>query len=422
MLVNCLRSRKQKRIFFGLLLLTVTSLVLYKMNEHVEEANKTEINNHEAQKDLVPKFLPTLKSEALISKEQQLAKDSNVKPKRVNQAPAPKQEVKIDHIVAKNLSAVLHPQYNMLIREYPFQPVRNQRNELVNVILVRSMMSPHHFALYDKYKNDILFMGISSMEDYPLRSPNPYSQNFPNDRYVGLFPGWLNMFRDTSVYPSHVKVILLSQSDFSLPPPVTVALPKKYDFTFSGSDQDVHNGCVGWSSFAKNLSFFHDAIALMCADGMTGVYVASKKNDKKCPIPPACEGKITQTFFLPQNEFLNYVQQSHFLFLPQVHDASPRVITQALSVNVPVLMNYHIMGGWKYVTERTGEYFHDLTDIRAAIQRLKDNRDKYEPRKYIDETTGDNISGPRLYKFVVENFSDRVKLPEGTTRLFPSGA
>ena len=53
------------------------------------------------------------------------------------------------------------------------------------------------------------------------------------------------------------KVALISQSDFSLPaaPARDYAIPRKYDFTYSGSDQDVRNDCVGWSSFAKNWSF-----------------------------------------------------------------------------------------------------------------------------------------------------------------------
>ena len=155
---------------------------------------------------------------------------------------------------------------------------------------------------------------------------------------------------------------------------------------------------------------------------MTGAYIASKKGDRKCKIPAVCEGKVTQTFFLGQSEFFDYLKRSEFLFLPQVHDASPRVATQALALNIPLLMNYNLMGGWKYLTERTGEYFHDLSDLRDAIGRLKANKARYDPRKFIDETGGDEVAGPILLKFVLDNFSDKIKLPEGTTRLYPSGA
>eukprot|EP00434_Breviolum_minutum_P021650 symbB.v1.2.019108.t1/scaffold1551.1/size112226/3 len=326
------------------------------------------------------------------------------------------------------LSAELHPKYKALIKEYPFQPVRNERGNFVNVILVRSpFRSDQHMQLYEKLKDEILFLGISSWEDYPLPAPNPFSSSFPRDKFVGLFPGFLYMHRNPErIFPKHVKLLLLSQSDFSLPGPMP-ALPKKCDFTFSGSDQDVAQDCVGWSSYAKNWSFVKEALEVMCGElKMTGVLVATKdkRGQKACSIPASCDGLITQTTFLNQDEFFKYTRQSHFLFLPQVHDASPRVITQALALDVPVLMNKNLIGGWKYLTDQTGEGFNDVHDIKESIQRLRDNiaAGSYHPRRYVDENCGDQVSGERLAKFVEEHFSDRVKLPEGTKLLFPSGA
>ena len=79
-----------------------------------------------------------------------------------------------------------------------------------------------------------------------------------------MLPAWLHMMRAPDAlkyFPPHVKVLLMSQSDFSLPypPKRDYAVKKKYDFTYSGSDQDVANECVGWSSFAKNWSFVVEA-------------------------------------------------------------------------------------------------------------------------------------------------------------------
>ena len=39
-------------------------------------------------------------------------------------------------------------------------------------------------------------------------------------------------------------------------------------------------------------------------------------------------GKILQTTFLDQRDFYGYLKQSRFSFLPQIHDASPRVASQ----------------------------------------------------------------------------------------------
>eukprot|EP00930_Biecheleria_cincta_P055411 TRINITY_DN41731_c0_g1_i1.p1 TRINITY_DN41731_c0_g1~~TRINITY_DN41731_c0_g1_i1.p1 ORF type:complete len:568 (+),score=66.52 TRINITY_DN41731_c0_g1_i1:59-1762(+) len=327
------------------------------------------------------------------------------------------------------LTTNLHPQYHALIREYPFQPVRNENRQLVNIILVRSpFRSQLQEQLFEKYKDELLFIGISSFEDFPLPPPNPFSAKFPVDRYVGRFPGFLYMHRHPeTIFPSHVKLLLMSQSDFSLPQRAE-PVPKIYDFVFSGSDQDVRNDCVGWSSYAKNWTFVKQALEVMCGElGMTGVLVATKdkQNRKACSIPESCHGKVEQTQFLSQEGFFKYVKSSRFLFVPQVHDASPRVTTQALALDVPLLMNRNIIGGWKYLNNRTGELFNDLSDLRESVQRLLRNIKAgvvYEPRRYVDENYNDHNSAPRLKQFVEHHFSDRVKLPQGTRMLFPSGA
>ena len=55
-------------------------------------------------------------------------------------------------------------------------------------------------------KDKILFLGMCSMEDFPLPSPNPFSANFPRDMYVGMFRGWLHMFRNPQdIFPSHAN-------------------------------------------------------------------------------------------------------------------------------------------------------------------------------------------------------------------------
>lgn len=321
----------------------------------------------------------------------------------------------------------IHPEYKRLIKEYPFQPVRNERGQLVNIILVRAPFEgEHHAGMYNKYKDEILFLGLSSFEVFPLSSPNPFSGTWPRDKYLGLFPGFLHMMRDPSIFPSHVKLLLMSQSDFSLPRD-SPSLTKKFDFTFAGSDQDVANDCVGWASFAKNWSFVKEALEMMCGEyNMKGVLVATKdKQDQKaCSIPKVCEGKIIQTKFLDQGQFFSYAKQSKFVFLPQVYDASPRVSTQALALDVPVLMNWNIAGGWKYVNEKTGEFFHDMSDFRESLDRIMQSiaAGKYEPRKYIFQHYDDQNSGTRLKQFVEENFADRVTLPLGTRWLLPSGA
>eukprot|EP00808_Paulinella_micropora_P026695 g73551.t1 len=321
----------------------------------------------------------------------------------------------------------LHPQYHALLKRYPFQAVYTDKGQTVNIMLVRAPPQDGDIALIKQYEKEILFLGISSFEDYPLPAPNPFSSKYSKDKFVGLFPGFLhNMRNPDKVFPPHVKTILMSQSDFQLPdvPFRDYSVPKKYDFTLSGSDQDVERDCVGWSSFAKNWSFVKEALVVMCGEfNLTGVLAATmnKKGTKACTVPDSCKGKMLQTTFLTQEQFFGYLKDSRFSFLPQVHDASPRVATQALAHDVPILMNKNIIGGWKYIHPKTGESFHDMSDFRENLRTLLQRADKvkyYEPKKWVEEHYGTEKSGKRLFDYVLRNFGDRVEIPPDTEYLY----
>jgi len=318
----------------------------------------------------------------------------------------------------KYVSIRVHPEYNNLLQQYPFQQVTTQTGNQVNIILVRSQMDSYQKSLYQKYKDEILFLGISSMNDYPLSG---------EDNWVGMFPGFLHMMREPEKhFPPHVKTLLMSQSDFSLPdfPARDYSVPRKYDFTYSASDCDVLSDGAGWCGWSKNWSFVKEVLPIMCEEfNLKGVLVATKDKSGRhaYTIPESCKGKMIQTTYLAnQQDYFHYLKQSRFAFLPQIHDASPRVASQALSMDTPLLMNYHIQGGWKYVNDKTGEFFHDASDFRQSLKRILENADtphKYEPRKWVLENYGNHNSGKRLLEFVKEHFSDRVSLPKGTKLL-----
>lgn len=65
------------------------------------------------------------------------------------------------------------------------------------------------------------------------------------------------------------------------------------------------------------------------------------------------------------------MEQSEFMFVPNLSDASPRVAAEALLRDVPVIMNRHIAGGWKYINEQTGVFFDGVDDFWPAVQRLR---------------------------------------------------
>ena len=64
--------------------------------------------------------------------------------------------------------------------------------------------------------------------------------------------------------------------------------------------------------------------------------------------------KIKVVGDLPWFAYLRLVESLEYLFVPNVHDASPRIITEAMSLNVPILLNRAILGGWKYLEQVRG--------------------------------------------------------------------
>lgn len=61
-----------------------------------------------------------------------------------------------------------------------------------------------------------------------------------------------------------------------------------------------------------------------------------------------------------------------------------RVVAEALCLDVPVVINTHILGGWKYVDRRTGEFFGNADDVVDAFRRLRspDRAAQLSPREW----------------------------------------
>ncbi len=95
-------------------------------------------------------------------------------------------------------------------------------------------------------------------------------------------------------------------------------------------------------------------------------------------------------------------------------------------MNVPLLMNQNIIGGWKYLQPgETGEFFHDVTDFKESLRRILDNTrggsSPYKPLEHVQANYGNVKSGKRFLEFVQKHWS-HVEIPEGTTALLPTGA
>ena len=48
-----------------------------------------------------------------------------------------------------------------------------------------------------------------------------------------------------------------------------------------------------------------------------------------------------------------------------------RVIVEALCLDLPIVVNKHIVGGWKYVNQYTGKFFSEASDVVDVYRTLR---------------------------------------------------
>jgi glycosyltransferase involved in cell wall biosynthesis len=206
-------------------------------------------------------------------------------------------------------------------------------------------------------------------------------------------------------------MFLLSESDFVnynvLKPNPNV--PVEYDFIYSCPKVDENSSCNDWVSYNKNWELALKCLPIMCLQfKLRGLLVGRSK----CTLPVGCEKLLDTTGWVDYYENIKLYNKCKFIFVPNIRDASPRVLTEALACGLPCLVNYNILGGWKYVDSvHTGEFFTDETDIAESITILLKNMSTYNPRQYIIDNYGPINSGKQLKNFLYSNFNDKINVP-----------
>ena len=156
----------------------------------------------------------------------------------------------------------------------------------------------------------------------------------------------------------------------------------------------------GWQSYNRNWDLAKKCLEIMCSDfHLRGVLVGREN----CEFSQQCNGIVKVLPLLAYHEFQAELKKSKFLFVPNISDASPRVITEAICYNMPVLVNKNILGGWhNVIPSTTGEFFTDETDFSYQLTKILNN--EYQPRNWYQQNRGKKISGKILAKFLIDNF------------------
>ena len=311
-----------------------------------------------------------------------------------------------------------------------FVSLYTDKGKKLNVTLIsKPFGGPKAYKQYLVNKPNKIYLGITSYMEFPYIPSNPNDKYYdvkndyngkPStcnkyhlDMYLDICDGWLHCFKNDDLQkylPTNKPKALISESDFvnfKRATPITPRnerINKKYDYIYSCPKVKETSTCDDWVSYNKNWPLAEKCIQIFSDMGLKGLLVGRKG----CKVPKNCD----TTGWVEYKDMLKLYDQAKFLFLPNEADASPRVLTECLSIDLPCLVNKNIIGGWKYVNNNTGEFFTNETDVKESVTKLMSNIDKYEPRKYIVENYGPINSGKRLKEFLYKNYKDKLNIPE----------
>ena len=309
------------------------------------------------------------------------------------------------------------PNNEMFIKLYD-----NNKNELNVILVCRPFEKDLDYKIFLTNKHDHIFLGISSFQEFPKQPLNkhegwktqekPSGDQYYEDMYKTIFDGWLHCFKKPEEYFDTSKPhTLISESDFV-----------DYNSKVPSIDLNIKNPgedtCYDWTSINKNWPLAKKCLPILSGPkekggfNLKGLLVGREG----CDLPEDTQDNLTTTLHMNYGDLMKSFDNAKFIFIPNIHDASPRIITEAMSHDTRVLINKNIVGGWKYADSTNplsippaGELFSDEKDLSVSLEKLLKNMDNYAPRKQIIDNYGPINSGKRLKKFLYDNFKDKLK-------------
>lgn len=310
----------------------------------------------------------------------------------------------------------------------PFLNTFDDNGNMTNVVFITHPFTRKECIKQYKEakKKGNIFLGMSSYCEFPSIVSNPHDvlhdptiDAWTKYNYYELTEGWCHCFRDPEKYITDpiIKKTLISESDFApfenhKPNP---NVKKEYDFIYIClKDNDKCED--GWQSYNRNWELAQKCLDIMCKKHKLKGLLVGRIN---CKVPDSCHQIMELTDFLEYSKFIPLYNKSKFIFVPNKSDASPRVLTEAMCFNLPILVNHNIVGGWKYVDPKSGESFKDEKDLEKKLDNFikKVNNNEYQSRQHFIDNYGYINSGKKLLDFVEECIpSNKLNFSSSTTK------
>lgn len=320
-----------------------------------------------------------------------------------------RKENMINMDIDSDLEYSIIPHQDVPVVAFPFKNLYDDKGNKLNIISISApFREPEHERLYEKYKKQgLYFCGISSYLDFPDTLKNPYEGHFHEEEkhdYISMVSTWLHCFRELPdiLKKSNMPKMLMTEADMKNMDTYKIdpTIKKEYDFIYVCLDDD--DKCTpGWNWYNRNWDLGKKCLEIMCRQFKLRGIIVGRTN---CEFTDYCTGIVKVMPIMAWDKFQIEMQKCKFIFVPNISDASPRVITEAMCYNMPALVNYNIIGGWHNIIPGvTGEFFTDETNIADALQKIT-TQTTYTPRKWYEENRSLKNSGVQFAQFLIQHY------------------
>jgi glycosyltransferase involved in cell wall biosynthesis len=280
---------------------------------------------------------------------------------------------------------------------WPFRRILDSRHRPTAWVAVNGpIITPEHQEEFGRLRwSGHRFVGVSSFMTFPRPEAGADGGTAPGAAldYEAVCEAWCHCFREPDRYlRTQIPRALISVSDFTdyvrvAPELVVPAVSEPViDFIYVGATE-------GWKREAKNWRLAGRCIPRLCKELRLRAFVVGAP-DADFP----ANADVVFSGPLAWHPFIACLRDARFLFVPNVLDPSPRVLAEALCLNVPVVVNQSILGGWKYINHFTGTFFDDERDVVQAVRTCLGRA--RQPRAWFRAHHGPYLAGHRLLQLL----------------------
>ena len=273
---------------------------------------------------------------------------------------------------------------------FPLAALADERGRLLRYTVISGpVRTSAEAAALERLRSRGPLVGFTGFLDFPA-----YREPGDERDYLEICAAWCHCFREPERFLGTCSPrLLLTHADFLDWRRVAPNGPKPssrrdFDFVYVCQAGPAKERVKGW------------ALARRCLPVLTGRLRLRGLLVGRRAIPDL-DGDPSRLVIcdeLPWHMLMKAFASARFLFVPNELDACPRILSEAMALDTPIVVNRRILGGWHYVNPFTGAFFDDEHDLADALRGCFEQ--PLSPRRWFISHHGPLNAGARLRAFM----------------------